>query len=129
MGLPIPCRSPIPGKIVCLGLNYLEHVKEGFQKDNIPKFPTIFMRCATSLVAHERPILRPPMTDSLDYEAELVLIIGKRAKNLTMENALFMHRRLVLLQRRLGARIPAPHHASGTWARISMPPAASAPGW
>jgi acylpyruvate hydrolase len=77
-----------PGKIICLGLNYLEHVKEGFQKDNIPKFPTIFMRCTTSLVAHDQPILRPPMTDSLDYEAELVVIIGKRAKHLTMANAL-----------------------------------------
>jgi 2-keto-4-pentenoate hydratase/2-oxohepta-3-ene-1,7-dioic acid hydratase in catechol pathway len=37
-----------PGKVVCLGLNYLEHVKEGPNRDNIPKFPTIFMRCATS---------------------------------------------------------------------------------
>jgi 2-keto-4-pentenoate hydratase/2-oxohepta-3-ene-1,7-dioic acid hydratase in catechol pathway len=77
-----------PGKIVCLGLNYLEHVKEGFSKDNIPKFPTIFMRCLTSLAAHEQPILRPAMTDSLDYEAELVVIIGKRAKHLTVANAL-----------------------------------------
>lgn len=77
-----------PGKIVCLGLNYLEHVKEGFSKDSIPKFPTIFMRCLTSLVAHEQPILRPAMTDSLDYEAELVVIIGKRAKHLTVANAL-----------------------------------------
>jgi acylpyruvate hydrolase len=77
-----------PGKIVCLGLNYLEHIKEGFQKDNIPKFPTIFMRCTTSLVAHDQPMLRPSMTDSLDYEAEMVGIIGKRAKHLTMANAL-----------------------------------------
>jgi len=75
-----------PGKIVCLGLNYLEHVKEGFR--DVPKFPTIFMRSTTSLVAHEQPILRPPMTDSLDYEAELVVIIGKCAKHLTMANAL-----------------------------------------
>src|SRR5208282_6710226 len=36
-----------PGKIICLGLNYLEHVKEGSQRDNIPKFPTIFMRVLT----------------------------------------------------------------------------------
>src|SRR6516165_33687 len=39
-GLPVAR----PGKIICLGLNYLEHVKEGSQRDNIPKFPTIFMR-------------------------------------------------------------------------------------
>lgn len=96
---PAPARRPLkgltytlpvgdPGKIVCLGLNYLEHVKEGFSKDNIPKFPTIFMRCLTSLTAHEEPILRPAMTDSLDYEAELVVIVGKRAKHLTVANAL-----------------------------------------
>jgi acylpyruvate hydrolase len=77
-----------PGKIVCLGLNYLEHIKEGFERDNIPKFPTIFMRCTTSLTAHLQPIIRPPMTDSLDYEAELVLIIGRRAKHLTAADAL-----------------------------------------
>ncbi len=76
-----------PGKIICLGLNYLEHVKEGASRDNIPKFPTIFMRCTTSMVAHDAPILRPKVTEQLDYEAELILVIGKKAKHLTMENA------------------------------------------
>ncbi len=76
-----------PGKIICLGLNYLEHVKEGSQRDNIPKFPTIFMRCLTSMVAHESPIVRPKVSETLDYEAELMLIVGKRAKHLTMQNA------------------------------------------
>ena len=81
------CRWRRPGKIVCLGLNYLEHVKEGSQRDNIPKFPTIFMRGHTSLVPHEQPIIRPKASETLDYEAELILVIGKRAKHLTMENA------------------------------------------
>jgi 2-keto-4-pentenoate hydratase/2-oxohepta-3-ene-1,7-dioic acid hydratase in catechol pathway len=76
-----------PGKIVCLGLNYLEHVKEGSQRDNIPKFPTIFFRGLTSMVAHERPIVRPRVSETLDYEAELMLVVGKRAKHLTMDNA------------------------------------------
>ena len=76
-----------PGKILCLGLNYLEHVKEGTQRDNIPKFPTIFMRCLTSMVPHEQPIIRPKVSEQLDYEAELMLIVGKRAKHLTMANA------------------------------------------
>jgi acylpyruvate hydrolase len=76
-----------PGKIICLGLNYLEHVKEGSQRDNIPKFPTIFMRGQTSLVPHEQPIIRPKASETLDYEAELILVIGKRAKHLTMANA------------------------------------------
>jgi 2-keto-4-pentenoate hydratase/2-oxohepta-3-ene-1,7-dioic acid hydratase in catechol pathway len=76
-----------PGKIVCLGLNYLEHVKEGSQRDNIPKFPTIFMRGLTSLVPHGASILRPLASETLDYEAELILVIGKHAKHLTAANA------------------------------------------
>jgi len=83
-GLPVAR----PGKILCLGLNYLEHVKEGTQRDNIPKFPTIFMRCLTSMVPHEQPIIRPKVSQQLDYEAELMLIVGKRAKHLTMANAI-----------------------------------------
>ncbi len=82
-GLPVAR----PGKVVCLGLNYLEHVKEGSQRDNIPKFPTIFMRAVTSLVPHESPIIRPKVSETLDYEAELIFVVGKRAKHLTMANA------------------------------------------
>jgi len=76
-----------PGKIICLGLNYLDHVKEGPNRDNIPKFPTIFFRCQTSLVPHEQPIIRPLISETLDYEAELVVVIGKYAKHLTMDSA------------------------------------------
>jgi len=82
-GLPVAH----PGKIICLGLNYLEHVKEGSQRDNIPKFPTIFMRGLTSLVPHGQPIIRPKVSETLDYEAELILVVGKRAKHLTPANA------------------------------------------
>ena len=76
-----------PGKIICLGLNYLDHVKEGPQKDNIPKFQSIFFRMLTSLVPHLQPLMRPVKSIQLDYEAEMVVIIGKRAKHLTMANA------------------------------------------
>jgi acylpyruvate hydrolase len=76
-----------PGKIICMGLNYLEHVKEGPNRDNIPKFPTIFMRGLTSMVPHGAPIIRPKASETLDYEAELILVIGKRAKHLTAANA------------------------------------------
>ena len=82
-GLPVAT----PGKVICLGLNYLEHVKEGAQRDNIPKFPTIFMRCNTSLVPHGAPIIRPKVSETLDYEAELIFVVGKRAKHLTLDNA------------------------------------------
>jgi 2-keto-4-pentenoate hydratase/2-oxohepta-3-ene-1,7-dioic acid hydratase in catechol pathway len=76
-----------PGKIVCLGLNYLDHVKEGPQRDNVPQHPSIFMRSLTSLVAHESAILRPRVNETLDYEGELAVIIGKRVKHLTVEAA------------------------------------------
>src|SRR3981081_4363091 len=75
-GLKFALPVARPGKIVCLGLNYLEHVKEGFQRDNIPKFPTIFMRAQSSLAAHQHPLLRPEVSETLDYEAEMVVIIG-----------------------------------------------------
>jgi acylpyruvate hydrolase len=82
-GLPVAH----PPKNICLGLNYLEHVKEGFQRDNVPKFPTIFMRCQTSLVPHQQAMVRPKVTDTFDYEGEMVVVIGKRARHLTMDNA------------------------------------------
>jgi 2-keto-4-pentenoate hydratase/2-oxohepta-3-ene-1,7-dioic acid hydratase in catechol pathway len=83
LGLPVAR----PGKIICLGLNYMDHVKEGPNRDNVPKFPTIFMRSTTSMAPHQAPLIRPKASETFDYEAELALIIGKRAKHLTMENA------------------------------------------
>jgi acylpyruvate hydrolase len=96
---PVSARRPLaglkfgfpvakPGKIICLGLNYLDHIKEGPQSDNIPKYPSIFFRVLTSMVPHLQPIIRPRVSTQLDYEAEMVAIVGKRAKLLTMDNAL-----------------------------------------
>ena len=82
IGLPVAK----PGKILCLGLNYMDHVAEGpFDKQ---LFPAIFMRSATSLVAANQPIIAPAVSETLDYEAELAVIIGKKCKNLTEDNAL-----------------------------------------
>jgi acylpyruvate hydrolase len=87
VGLKFALPVAKPGKIICLGLNYLDHVKEGPQKDNIPKFQSIFFRMLTSLVPYGTPLLRPKKSIQFDYEGELVAVIGKRAKHLTMENA------------------------------------------
>jgi 2-keto-4-pentenoate hydratase/2-oxohepta-3-ene-1,7-dioic acid hydratase in catechol pathway len=76
-----------PGKIVCLGLNYLDHVKEGPMRDNIPKYQSIFFRMPTSLTPHMHPLIRPKKSVQLDYEGEMIVVIGKRAKHLTLENA------------------------------------------
>ena len=75
-----------PGKIVCLGLNYADHAKEGGNAR--PEYPSFFMRGPSSLTAHLAPIIRPGVSDKLDYEAELAFIVGKKARNLTKENAL-----------------------------------------
>ncbi|MFF2323952.1 fumarylacetoacetate hydrolase family protein [Agrobacterium sp. NPDC058088] len=75
-----------PGKIVCVGLNYTDHSAEsGFKQ---PDFPTIFGRFNSSLIAHGAPILRPEVSDQLDYEGELVAIIGKPARNVSEAKAL-----------------------------------------
>jgi 2-keto-4-pentenoate hydratase/2-oxohepta-3-ene-1,7-dioic acid hydratase in catechol pathway len=81
-GLPIVR----PGKILCLGLNYLEHAKEGGHAR--PQFPSVFLRCLTSLVPHQAAILRPAASETLDYEAELVAVIGRRAKHVKVADAL-----------------------------------------
>ena len=81
----LPVRRP--GKIICLGLNYMEHVKEGRYADNVPKFPTLFMRGMNSFVPHEAALVRPKVSETFDYEAEMVAVIGKRAKHMTLDNA------------------------------------------
>lgn len=84
LDVQIPVSAP--GKILCLGLNYMDHIAEGpFEKQ---QFPAIFMRSATSLVALNKPILAPSMSDSMDYEAELAVVIGKSCKHLKADNAL-----------------------------------------
>jgi acylpyruvate hydrolase len=86
-GLKFTLPVARPGKIICLGLNYLDHVKEGRYADNIPKFPTLFMRGLNSVVPHLAPLIRPQISETFDYEAEMVAIVGKRAKHMTLDNA------------------------------------------
>lgn len=75
-----------PGKIVCVGLNYTDHSAEsGFKQ---PDYPTLFGRFNSSLIAHGAPILRPAFSEQLDYEGELVAIIGKTARDVAEADAL-----------------------------------------
>ena len=84
----ITFKVPIerPGKIVCMGLNYADHAKEGGNAR--PEYPSFFMRGPSSMTAHLSPIVRPQVSDKLDYEAELAFVIGKKARHLTLDNAL-----------------------------------------
>ena len=75
-----------PGKVICIGLNYVDHAKEG--GNPIPDYPAVFLRATTSLVGPGQPILRPPVSEKLDYEAELAVIIGKPALRVREADAL-----------------------------------------
>lgn len=77
---------PRPGKFVCVGLNYALHAKEGGH--DIPEYPSLFVRWPTSLVAAEAPIVRPKVSDQLDYEGELAIVIGKGGRHIREEKAL-----------------------------------------
>ncbi len=75
-----------PSKIICVGLNYADHTAEsGFEP---PKFPAIFLRVTTSLTGHDNPILRPHVSHQLDFEGELVAIIGKAGRYIKKDSAL-----------------------------------------
>ena len=92
-GQPIPLSDitpalPIaaPGQFICLGLNYVEHIKEGGY--DIPDYPALFMRGKNSIMAAGAPMVRPTCSEKLDYEAELLVIIGKGGRHITEEGAL-----------------------------------------
>jgi len=76
-----------PSKIICVGLNYADHAKEGGHAT--PDHPSFFIRVNSSQVAHQQPMLVPKQSsERFDYEAELAVIIGKTARHLTADNAL-----------------------------------------
>jgi acylpyruvate hydrolase len=75
-----------PPKIICVGLNYADHTAES--KFEQPAYPTIFTRFASSFVGNNEPIIRPACSEQLDYEGELVAVIGKRGRNIPKGNAL-----------------------------------------
>lgn len=75
-----------PGKIICLGLNYVDHIKEGGY--DIPDYPALFMRSLTSMIPAGAPMVRPSCSEQLDYEAELMVIIGKGGKHISEADAL-----------------------------------------
>ncbi len=81
-------QAPIlkPGKIICVGQNYREHILE--MNLEIPKYPVIFSRFNNCIIGADDPISLPDVTKELDYEAEFLFIIGKKAKNVSREQAL-----------------------------------------
>jgi 2-keto-4-pentenoate hydratase/2-oxohepta-3-ene-1,7-dioic acid hydratase in catechol pathway len=81
-GLPIDR----PGKVICIGLNYRDHAAEGGFP--IPETPIVFAKWASSLIAPDEPIRIPQSAGVVDYEAELAVVIGERARDVSEDRAL-----------------------------------------
>ncbi|KUO64117.1 MAG: hypothetical protein APF84_08390 [Gracilibacter sp. BRH_c7a] len=75
-----------PTKILCIGLNYVDHAKE-FGKP-VPDEPLLFLKPSTSVIGPEEKIIYPPQTQNLHYEVELAIVIGRTAKNIKRAEAL-----------------------------------------
>jgi 2-keto-4-pentenoate hydratase/2-oxohepta-3-ene-1,7-dioic acid hydratase in catechol pathway len=80
--LSAPCQ---PSKILCAGRNYVEHAREF--GNEIPKVPLIFLKPPSSIISNGESILLPPQSKQVEHEAELVVVIGKRGRNVTPEAA------------------------------------------
>jgi len=78
---------PSPGKIVCVGLNYRDHVAEGAGRE-APEWPLLFAKFANAVVADGQAIVRPEGTHALDLEVELGVVIGRRARRVSVADAM-----------------------------------------
>jgi acylpyruvate hydrolase len=77
---------PAPSKIICVGLNYRDHTQEsGYSQ---PPYPTFFCRVASSLIGHEQAMIRPRVSETLDFEGELVAVIGRKGRDVSLSEAL-----------------------------------------
>ncbi len=77
---------PAPGRILCIGMNYSEHIREMGREP--PEYPAMFVRFPDSLVGHGQPILRPRVSTHYDFEGELAVVIGRRARHVGRDEAL-----------------------------------------
>ena len=78
---------PQPGKIICVGINYMAHMKEMGHGE--PEYPVLFTRFADSMVGHGQSLIRPDNSDHYDYEGELALVIGRTAHHVSASEALY----------------------------------------
>lgn len=76
---------PQPSKVICVGHNYRNHIKEMGRE--LPSYPTLFPKYADSLIGANDPIVKPAETDALDWEVELVVVVGKEVRRATEEQA------------------------------------------
>ena len=85
-GLRLLAPVPRPQKVICVGLNYADHARETGQTP--PPEPVIFCKFGTAVSAHEAPIVLPKVSSKVDYEAELVAVIGRGGRHIPAAEAL-----------------------------------------
>jgi len=79
----------VPGKILCLGYNYRGHVPDGVDpKASDPEFPDVFVKTPNTLAGPTEPVVVPDAAEDVDYEGEIAIVIGRRAKEVPLESAL-----------------------------------------
>jgi 2-keto-4-pentenoate hydratase/2-oxohepta-3-ene-1,7-dioic acid hydratase in catechol pathway len=76
---------PRPGKVICIGLNYRDHAKESNMP--LPEKPVVFSKFSSAVIAPGEPVVIPAPSRQVDYEAELAVVIGRRAKNVKADRA------------------------------------------
>ncbi|MGC4029949.1 MAG: fumarylacetoacetate hydrolase family protein [Steroidobacteraceae bacterium] len=77
----------LPEKVVCIGVNYANRNAEYKDGSEAPKYPSVFVRWPDSLTGHDRPLVRPPESEQLDYEGEIVVVIGKGGRRIPRAEA------------------------------------------
>ena len=81
----LPVIPDAAAKLLCVGINYMPHIKEMGRER--PEYPVLFVRFADSIVGHDQPLLRPRESERFDYEGELAVVIGKRARRVAKAQA------------------------------------------
>ena len=82
----LPVIPDPAAKVLCVGINYMPHIEEMGRER--PEYPVLFVRFGDSIVGHRQPLIRPRVSEHFDYEGELAVIIGKRARHVAREQAL-----------------------------------------
>jgi 2-keto-4-pentenoate hydratase/2-oxohepta-3-ene-1,7-dioic acid hydratase in catechol pathway len=116
---------PDPEKILCIGLNYVTHIKEGGR--DLPPKPIVFTRYPNSQVGHGQAMVRPNISETFDYEGELAVIIGRRCRHVKKKTGRASSRGIpATMMGPFGSGNGIPR--SSFRARTSINPAPSVPG-
>ena len=116
-----------PEKFLCIGINY-DNRERDYDVAEPPKYPSLFYRAPSSLVGSGQNLIRPKVSEQLDYEGEIALVIGRECRHVANERALDVIAGLRSATKAPSATGPGTANSTSRRARISTPAAASGPG-